>query len=597
LIQYITRRVALDSQLKPGTKQREPLSKFHQPEISLGCDSGINQPLPCFYFTLNAAGHILAASAEAASSLGYSPDLLLEQPIHTLFVASEQAKLQAQIDSALYQSKHSQSRYELVCRNSVRLQVILTVQQLQTIDREPMLLLTCKQAQDDALYQQSESCKQVQRLNIELERRVHAQTAELELAFEFEATLKRITDKVRDSLDEHQILQTVVQEMVLAIGAKCCNAALYNYEQGTSTVCYEYTTSISPYQGRVSRLDAFPEIYNRLLQGQSFQFCSLIPNPVRGQVSMLTCPILDDQGVMGDLWLINHAFYAFSEQDIRLVRQVSNQCAIAIRQARLYQAAQVQVQELEKLNRLKDDFLSTVSHELRTPMSTIKMAAQMLEVVLRQEGLLEVKAGRAARYFQILHQECHREISLINDLLDLSQLEARTEPLKPAPIDLKVWLPTVVQPFANRIQRQQQQLQTDLLTELPPLTTNVTSLKRIVTELLDNACKYTPRGGQIAVIAEMTSSSPPDTGSTLLSRAILLSVKNSGVEIPFAEQSRIFDKFYRIPSHDPWQHGGTGMGLALVKELVMRLGATIQVESHLMQTSFTVRFPLSCSLG
>jgi signal transduction histidine kinase len=585
----------LDSQLKPGPKQCEPLSKFHQPETSSDCDTSADH-LRHFYFTLNAAGHILGASAEVAASLGYSLDLLLEQPIHTLFVASEQAKLRTQIDSALYQSRHSQSRYELVCRDGIRLQIILTVQQLHTTGHEPMLLLTCESAQNNVLYQQSESYKQVQRLNIELARRVHAQTAELELAFEFEATLKRITDKVRDSLDEHQILQTVVQEMVLAIGVKCCNAALYNYEQGTSTVCYEYTTSISPYQGRVSRLDAFPEIYNQLLQGQSFQFCSLVPNPVRGQVAMLTCPILDDQGVLGDLWLINHAFYAFSEQDIRLVRQVSNQCAIAIRQARLYQAAQVQVKELEKLNQLKDDFLSTVSHELRTPISTIKMAAQMLEVLLRQEGLLESQDGRAARYFQILHEECHREVSLINDLLDLSQLEARTEPLKPAAIDLKVWLSTVVQPFANRIQRQQQQLRTDLSAELPPLITDVTRLKRILTELLDNACKYTPRGGQIAVIAEMTSPSLKDTGSTLLSHAILLSVKNSGVEIPLAEQARIFDKFYRIPNHDPWQHGGTGTGLALVKELVMRLGATIQVESYLDQTSFTVRFPLTCPL-
>jgi hypothetical protein len=320
---YITRQVALDSQLKPETRQCEPLSKFHQPETSSDCDASADQP-PCFYFTLNAAGHILATSAEVAANLGYSLDLLLEQPIHILFVASEQAKLRTQIDSALCQSRHSQSRYELVCRDDIRLKVILTVQQLHTTGHEPMLLLTCESAQNQVLYQQSESCKQVQRLNIELERRVHAQTAELELAFEFEATLKRITDKVRDSLDEHQILQTVVREMVLAIGVKCCNAALYNYEQGTSTVCYEYTTSISPYQGRVSRLDAFPEIYNQLLQGQSFQFCSLLPNPARGRMAMLTCPILDDQGVLGDLWLINHAAQTSSDRSQSLAANRSS---------------------------------------------------------------------------------------------------------------------------------------------------------------------------------------------------------------------------------------------------------------------------------
>lgn len=406
---------------------------------------------------------------------------------------------------------------------------------------------------------------------------------QLQLAFEFEATLKRITDKVRDSLDQDQIMQTAVQELAVALRVKCCNAALYDLEQGTSTICYEYKTSDSGYQGRVAQISAFPEIYSQLLQGQSFQFCSLIPNPVRGYVTMLASAIFDDQGILGDLWLINHKDYAFSEQDIRLVQQVANQCAIALRQARLYQKATAQVEELEKLNRLKDDFLSTVSHELRTPMASIKMATHMLEVLLKQAGMFDAENSKAARYFQILRAECQREISLINDLLDLSRLEAASEPLMLTTIDLTAWIPLIVQPFVERARSHQQSLRQRIPAALPLLTTDLPALERILAELLNNACKYTPDGEQITIAAHDTP------------EGLQLSVTNSGVEIPAGERERIFDKFYRLPNNDPWKHGGTGLGLALVKKLVERLGATIQIESGNSQTTFTVKFPSNTS--
>nr|WP_277874846.1 histidine kinase dimerization/phospho-acceptor domain-containing protein [Leptolyngbya sp. FACHB-16] len=116
------------------------------------------------------------------------------------------------------------------------------------------------------------------------------------------------------------------------------------------------------------------------------------PNPIRPVAKRLTtlaCPIINDHSVIGDLWLYKAGEQCFEELEIRLVQQVANQCAIAVRQARLYQAAQLQVEELGRLNQLKDDFLSTVSHELRTPISNIKMATHMLEFILKPLGLLD----------------------------------------------------------------------------------------------------------------------------------------------------------------------------------------------------------------
>ncbi|MBW4522047.1 MAG: PAS domain S-box protein [Scytolyngbya sp. HA4215-MV1] len=488
--------------------------------------------------------------------------------------------------------------------------------------------------------QQSELFHHVQRLNADLERKVKQRTAELQLAHDFESALKRITDRVRDSLDETQILQSAVEELVRGLRISCCNAALFDLEHGTSTIHYEYTTSVLPSYGRVSYLADFPEIYGQLLQAQCFQFCSLIPNPDRGQVAMLCCPIFDDQGVLGDLWLINQSYYCFSAADIRLVEQVASQCAIALRQSRLYQTAQAQVKELERLNQLKDDFLSTVSHELRTPMSSIKMAIQMLETVLfNRAGAnflshspdqplttspstpLYSALQRAERYFHILKTECQREIRLINDLLDLSRLDAETEPLLMSTITPHVWISHAVGSFYDRAQQQQQRIQLNLPDDLPLLTTDLSYLERIFTELLTNACKYTPIGGTITINAshQITERSPiqksslyPKTQNALPLNArklyqssisspsltanssfLLLSISNTGVEISPAEFERIFDRFYRIPNSDPWKHGGTGLGLALVKKLTETLGVKIWVESQKMQTTFTLQFPIT----
>jgi len=188
------------------------------------------------------------------------------------------------------------------------------------------------------------------------------------------------------------------------------------------------------------------------------KFCELVPT-LRGSLTILGCPIFDNEGVLGDIWLFKQRGDAFNDLEIRLVQQVANHCAIAIRQARLFQASLTQVEELERLDQLKNDFLSTVSHELRTPMSNIKMAMEMLGITLGQGRAIspeqalpeaqqtEAQQSRVNRYFQILHDECDREIGLLNDLLDVQHLDAGTPPLDLAVIPLQDWIPHIVESF------------------------------------------------------------------------------------------------------------------------------------------------------
>ncbi|WP_346289745.1 GAF domain-containing sensor histidine kinase [Sphaerothrix gracilis] len=452
-----------------------------------------------------------------------------------------------------------------------------------------LLTLDALSAAISRMLQHWQERQQLQVSNQTLATEVQQRTAQLQTVLDFEATLKRITDRVRDSLDEKQILQNAVKELTEALGTKGSNTALYDLEQGTSTIYYEYTTSLSSSQGRVSQMEAFPEVYHQLLEGQYFQFCSIIPNPVRGRVAMFACPILDDRGVLGDLWLINDKSYGFNEVDIRLVQQVANQCAIAIRQARLYQAAQSQVEELERLNTLKDDFLSTVSHELRTPVTSMRVALQLLGVTLNQEFDLDselrkskTEQGRIARYYQILQEECEREISLINDLLDLQRLDVGNHPIHPRPIQLQSWLPRIVSGFQARAKSRQQQLELQIPAALEKVISDEASLERVIAELLNNACKYTPPGGHICLAVKRAK---PDQ--------MQFCITNTGIEIPAAEMPRIFDKFYRVPSADPWKQGGTGLGLALVQKLLLHLQGEIQASSGQNQTCFTFDLPIA----
>jgi len=426
--------------------------------------------------------------------------------------------------------------------------------------------------------------QQVQQLNASLERQVTERTAQLQQALDFKAMIARITDKVRDSLNESQILNIAIQELVLTLGVICCDTALYNLADGTSNICYQYTgisnqdpsrwNSATPSSiGRRVQMTDFPDGYRQLLQGQYFQFCEITPDVVRSQVAILACPIVDDQGVLGDLWLFNYKEYAFNELEIRLVQQVANQCAIAIRQARLYTAATMQVQELEKLNDLKDEFLSTVSHELRTPIANMKMAIQMLK--------LSPTAEKSQRYLEILQAECTRESELINELLDLQRLEAGSYAiLLGEAINLQEMLSNLVEPFRVRTGQRQQTLQINLPSDLPPLVSDRASLERVLAELLNNACKYTPAGGDISLSVCKKST-----------EAATIFIISNPAEIPSDQLPRIFEKFYRVPKGDRWKQGGTGLGLALAQKLVEHLKGTIKVESSNGWTIFSVELP------
>ena len=248
--------------------------------------------------------------------------------------------------------------------------------------------------------QQAELYDRVQSLNAYLEQKIDRRTASLQSSVKFETLTRKITEKIRDSLDEQQILQTVAQEIGRVLQVERCKIEIYNGDRTTAKVAHEYG-NMSFTQGSIRDVADFPELDHQLLQRQSLQFVEHAPelNLLEDLATRLICPIFDDRGAIGNLWLLRAKEAHFTSAEIVLVEQVANQCAIAIRQARLYQQSQIQVAELERLNLLKDDFLKTISHELKTPMSSIKLASETMEVLLDRE----IGSQRSATFTKVLN--------------------------------------------------------------------------------------------------------------------------------------------------------------------------------------------------
>ncbi|MBD1863931.1 MULTISPECIES: GAF domain-containing sensor histidine kinase [Trichocoleus] len=354
----------------------------------------------------------------------------------------------------------------------------------------------------------------------------------------------------------------------------CLAGGLAAYEQG-STPCHFSPCGTCIDRG-APQLYSYPEQYFTYFQQAK-------PTIVEG----LVIPLLAQGQPLGTIWIVSHDEHChFDAEDVRVMTSLADFTAAALcnSQARyIAEAAAAQEQaarsEAEMANRTKDDFLSTVSHELRTPMTNIKMAIQMLKVAKHAE--------QRDRYMQILSKECDREIELINDLLDFQRLEAGAVSVELESLRLQDWLPSILEPFQERAKERQQNLQLDIPADLPPLLSMENGLERIVAELLNNACKYTPMGGEIVVSARAIALASRFEKSD----QIELTIQNSGCEIPEPALAHIFEKFYRVPSHGPWKQGGTGLGLALVEKLVELLKGQIKVESQATQVVFRVTLP------
>ena len=491
----------------------------------------------------------------------------------------------------------------------------------------------------------------------------------IQQALNVEESLRHLTGNLLQCMDKTVVLHAALQELAVVLDVVYGNTILYrrfgpvanddlsqtlqtsledrvnaphaytfrNNESISIEVVSEYVAGDLDLTGLVISQNQCFEHLSQRLNKLSYQICAPVAALGEQWHTIFFCPILDSQShLLGDIVMIRSCDNIFNDDEIHFVQQVADQCAIAIRQSTLYHVTQKQFGELERLNHLKDDFLSTISHELRTPMSNIQMGIDALDRHLQQLYVATSKSDHLQgpendnlhqwriihQCIQILKDESQQESALIEDLLNLSRLEAGIEPFLPTQMDLYSWLSHIAEVFGTQAKRQNQKLIINISQPLEPLTTDFALLERIITELLQNACKYTPSGESITISAypvslietersDISQEAEPVNHEMIMDGALLnsaqgsertksksgktmmtIQISNTGVEIPQEECDRIFDKFYRIPSNDPWKHRGTGLGLALVRRLAATLKGTIHAVSTNQQVHMILRLPL-----
>ena len=227
-------------------------------------------------------------------------------------------------------------------------------------------------------------------------------------------------------------------------------------------------------------------------------------------------------------------------------------------------------------DRTKSEFVSNVSHELRTPMTAIKGYTDLLYT--RAVGPIN---GEQERFLAIIKNNADRLTALINDLLDISRVDTGRVRFVPQPLHIGDVIADVVKALAGQAQAKRQELRYEVVAGLPELMGDRDRLNQVLTNLVSNASRYTPEGGEIEVLAY------PVEG------AVRVDVRDTGIGISPEDLGRIFERFYRADHPLVQEAGGSGLGLSIAKMFVEMHGGRLWVESELGKGSaFTLVLPM-----
>lgn len=292
--------------------------------------------------------------------------------------------------------------------------------------------------------------------------------------------------------------------------------------------------------------------------------------------SYLGLPLIAKQETLGVLSFYSQTEREFSAEEIAFLNALVNQAAIAIFNSRLFEQTREQAIELEKSNKIKDEFLGVMSHELRTPINIIMNYAE----VLRMGTFGEITADQLKGTEKIRSQASHL-LSLINGILEITKIESGTAVLQTEFFSLSEFLYDCQSDYTTATEKPVV-LEWDFPTDLPVILSDRVRLKQIITNLVNNAIKFTEEG-QVRVSAQIRDDDD----------IFELRVSDTGPGIPNDRLERIFEKFHQVDSATTRNFSGAGLGLYIVKTFVDLLAGTIEVKSILGEGSvFIVRLPI-----
>ena len=426
--------------------------------------------------------------------------------------------------------------------------------------------------------------------NVRLFKELEARTAELTRSVGELTALGEVSQALSSTLDLDTVLTTVVNRAVELAGAD--GGSIFEYDETAQefqprvsteagdVVAATRQTHLRKGEGAVGRMAVTREtvqIPDIAIEGayDSHARGALLRS---GRHALLAVPLLSEQHIIGGLVISRNVAGEFPAELVDLLKTFATQSALAIQNARLFQEIADKSRQLETASRHKSEFLANMSHELRTPLNAIIGFSEVLA-----QGMFGEVNEKQSEYLRDILESGRHLLSLINDILDLSKIEAGRMELEASEFDMPEAIQNALTLVRERALRRGIALHHVIDDRVAEIRADERKLKQVLLNLLSNAIKFTPEGGRIEVRA-----TPADG-------AIEVSVTDTGIGIAPEEQEAVFEEFRQVGTADK-KAEGTGLGLALSRKFVELHGGKIHVTSHVgVGSTFTFTLPIRCA--
>jgi len=405
--------------------------------------------------------------------------------------------------------------------------------------------------------------------NARLYRETEQRLRELSVLFDTSAALST-------TLNVDEVLHIIARQVTAILGADGCAISNWDREQDALVMMLDYSPDPKQWEpdapGTVYPLADYPASRRALERRQPLAIRTGDPDADPAEVCwmqaqnvhyLLMVPMIVHDEAVGMLEPMQvREDRAFTPTDISLVQTLANQAAAALENARLYEG-------VARANQAKSEFIDFVAHELKQPMTSMQGYARLLTM-----GIGGELAPMQTQFVQVITSNVDRMGKLVNDLLEISRLEAGRTTLRLEPVQLREVIDETLVNTRTEIEARHHILEVAVPDDLPPVMGDRERLVQIITNLVSNAYKYTPKGGliRIAVDGRDDQQAPPGH--------LLISVSDTGIGMSPQELAGLQEKFFRADQPLVREQPGTGLGVSITRGLVALHGGELVVESE-----------------
>jgi two-component system, NtrC family, sensor kinase len=427
--------------------------------------------------------------------------------------------------------------------------------------------------------------------NVRLFKELQARTGELSRSVEELKALGEVSQAVSSTLDLETVLNTIVARANQLAGTN--GGSIYEYDETAEVFRLRASSYTDPQEAatldKIGRATPIPKGQGVISRAAALRQPVQIPDiavegayasPLRGPLlqagyrALLTVPLLLEEHVIGALGVSRKTPGEFAPDIVRLLTTFATQSVLAIQNARLFLELADKSRQLEVASQHKSEFLANMSHELRTPLNAIIGFSEALTE--RMFGALNEKQDE---YLKDIFASGQHLLSLINDILDLSKIEAGRMELEPADFDIPTAIENALILVRERAGRRGITLARAIDERVGMIRADERKIKQVLLNLLSNALKFTPEGGRIDVRAAVNDG------------MVEISVADTGVGIAPEDQEAVFEEFRQVGTAAK-KVEGTGLGLALSRKFIELHGGKIWAKSQVgVGSTFTFRIP------